>query len=163
MSTINADAPAHDRPRADQRVHLCRASIKITQAKKTMLQARLQRRLRTLDMTSYGQYPSPSTPQFPEAPLSRKAAPGYLPAPPLWRRARLARGHHLFIQTQTFTLCRRREILAPPEGIELLRVHPGKGADRFGDLLTLPLVLNRVADALLPLNRQSGHRLRTEL
>lgn len=30
--------------------------IKITQAKKTMLQARLQRRLRTLNMTSYGQY-----------------------------------------------------------------------------------------------------------
>ncbi|WP_028578450.1 CheR family methyltransferase [Desulfomicrobium escambiense] len=30
--------------------------IKITQAKKTMLQARLQRRLRTLNMRSYGQY-----------------------------------------------------------------------------------------------------------
>jgi|APMI01.1.fsa_nt_gi hypothetical protein len=34
-------------------------------------------------------------------------------------------GHHLFIQTQTFTLCRCREILAPPEGVSLLSLNGG--------------------------------------
>ncbi len=58
MSTINADAPLmtdHELKEFSEFIY-AELGIKITQAKKTMLQARLQRRLRTLDMTSYGQY-----------------------------------------------------------------------------------------------------------
>ena len=58
MSTINADAPLmtdHELKEFSEFIY-AELGIKITQAKKTMLQARLQRRLRTLNMQTYGQY-----------------------------------------------------------------------------------------------------------
>lgn len=58
MSTLNADAPLmtdHELKEFSEFIY-AELGIKITQAKKTMLQARLQRRLRTLNMRTYGQY-----------------------------------------------------------------------------------------------------------
>ncbi|NCD24247.1 MAG: chemotaxis protein CheR [Deltaproteobacteria bacterium] len=58
MTTPNADAPLMTDRELKQFSEFIytELGIKITQTKKTMLQARLQRRLRTLNMRSYGQY-----------------------------------------------------------------------------------------------------------
>lgn len=58
MNNPNADAPLmtdHELKEFSEFIY-AELGIKITQTKKSMLQARLQRRLRTLNMGSYGQY-----------------------------------------------------------------------------------------------------------